>query len=345
MLLNKFCLSHVALNSLFKLVSMVWFGLFLGLGNSAYSGTLEYWRFNAKQSRLEIVTNDAVQPQAKLIANPTRLVIDLPDTFLGKPPQNQTIGSFVREVRTGQFNPQTSRIVIELGPEYTMRPREVRVRSLAPNRWFVQLPKLQPLADGVSPSNGPVAIAIPPSSTYPTTGTIIAIDPGHGGRDPGAIGRGGIQEKNLVLPIALEVAKVLEKRGMRAVLTRSGDRAVSLSSRVAQAEGANASAFVSIHANAISLSRPEVNGLETYYYQRGYWLGKSIHNSILRRLNIRDRSVRQARFYVLRKTSMPAVLVEVGFVTGQEDSQNLTNAAYRQRMAEAIAQGIVQYFR
>ncbi|MGF1479759.1 MAG: N-acetylmuramoyl-L-alanine amidase [Cyanophyceae cyanobacterium] len=330
--------------TLLKLMVTVLPGCFTLLTHSsaAWSGELEYWRFNAQLSRLEIITAEAVRPQVQLIGNPTRLVVDLPDTNLGQPPKSQMIGRFVKEVRVGQFNPQTTRMVVELG-EYTMRPQEIRVRSLAPNRWFVQLPKLQPLSERLPPANGAVVIAVFPPQPHPASRTVVAIDPGHGGVDPGAIGRDGIQEKNINLPIALEVAKILKQQGMQVELTRTGDHDVSLSSRVAQAERANAALFVSIHANAISLSRPEVNGLETYYYRSGVRLAQSIHNSILRRLDVRDRGVKQARFYVLRETSMPAVLVEVGFVTGSEDSRNLVNAAYRQRMAEAITAGIVQY--
>ena len=313
----------------------------LALCDSVFAGELEYWRFNARLSRLEIITDAAVRPNVQLIGNPTRLVVDLPNTDAGLS-KSQTIGSFVREIRVGQFTPQTARMVVELGADYTMRPREIKVRSLAPNRWFVQLPKLQPYSDQLPPANGSVAISVP-EPTSPTSGMIVAIDPGHGGRDVGAIGRGGLQEKNVIMPIASAVARQLQKQGVQTVLTRSSDRDVSLQSRVVQAEEANASIFVSIHANAISISRPEVNGLETYYYQSGQRLAQSIHNSILRRLSIRDRGVKQARFYVLRKTSMPAVLVEVGFVTGQEDSRNLSNPSYRQKMAEAIADGIIQY--
>jgi N-acetylmuramoyl-L-alanine amidase len=109
------------------------------------------------------------------------------------------------------------------------------------------------------------------------------------------------------------------------------------------AQRMNANLFVSIHANAISLSRPDVNGLETYYYSNGQRLARTIHNSILQSLDIRDRGVRTARFYVLRRTSMPSVLVEVGFVTGREDAAKLSDPTYRSQMAQAIARGILQY--
>ena len=111
------------------------------------------------------------------------------------------------------------------------------------------------------------------------------------------------------------------------------------------ANNIDADLFVSIHANAISLSRPDVNGLETYYYQNGRRLAEMIHWSILGGVEIDNRNIRRARFYVLRHSAMPAVLLEVGFLTGEIDSVRLQDPDHRRRMAEAIADGIVQYIK
>ncbi|ESA38077.1 n-acetylmuramoyl-l-alanine amidase [Leptolyngbya sp. Heron Island J] len=195
--------------------------------------------------------------------------------------------------------------------------------------------------------------ASPPSSPSPRLPTpaarqgevLIMIDPGHGGRDPGAVGRNGLLEKEINIFIARRLQSTLEQRGYRAALTRTQDVEVDLQPRVDIAERANATIFVSIHANAISLSRPEVNGLETYYFSTGRNLARAIHSSVLRSTDLRDRGVRQARFYVLRNTSMPAVLVETGFVTGREDATRFQSTAAREQIADAIAQGIIDYLR
>ncbi|MEM9806079.1 MAG: DUF3747 domain-containing protein [Cyanobacteria bacterium P01_D01_bin.56] len=173
---------------------------------------------------------------------------------------------------------------------------------------------------------------------------LVMIDPGHGGRDPGAVGN-GLLEKEINLFISRRVKRTLEQRGYRVAMTRNSDVEVDLQPRVDVAERANATVFVSIHANAISLSRPEVNGLETYYFSTGRRLAQTIQNSILRSTDLRDRGVRQARFYVLRNTSMPAVLVETGFITGREDSARFQSNAAREQIADAIAQGIIEYLR
>lgn len=173
----------------------------------------------------------------------------------------------------------------------------------------------------------------------------VVVDPGHGGRDVGAVGIGGIHEADIVLDIAQEVAAQLEEQGIQAILTRSDDREIDLAPRVNLAESINANLFVSIHANAINLSRPDVNGIETYYYDTGASLATSIHNSLVSATGMEDRGVRQARFYVLTRTSMPAVLVEVGFVTGREDAVKLSSSTFRNQIATGIVQGILQYVR
>ncbi|NJL23373.1 MAG: N-acetylmuramoyl-L-alanine amidase, partial [Leptolyngbyaceae cyanobacterium SM1_3_5] len=194
----------------------------------------------------------------------------------------------------------------------------------------------------------------PPPTTPTTPGTlptipngrvVIVIDPGHGGPDPGAIGIGGLRETDIVLDISRQVGAILERQGVSVVMTRTSERNLELEPRVQIADRANADLFVSIHANAISMSRPDVNGIETYFYgsSASQRLAQAIQSSIIRNVGGVDRGVRSARFYVLRNTDMPAVLVETGFVTGRDDARNLADPAYRSRMAAAIAQGILQY--
>ncbi|MEM6251507.1 MAG: DUF3747 domain-containing protein [Cyanobacteria bacterium P01_D01_bin.156] len=207
-------------------------------------------------------------------------------------------------------------------------------------------------AEGLDARIVQTTATVPPSNPSPSAPArpaqqgevLVMIDPGHGGRDPGAVGN-GLQEKEINLFISRRVRSTLEQRGYRVAMTRNSDVEVDLQPRVDIAERANATVFVSIHANAISLSRPEVNGLETYYFSTGRSLAQSIQSRVLRSTNLRDRGVRQARFYVLRNTSMPAVLVETGFITGREDSARFQSNAAREQIADAIAQGIIDYLR
>ena len=130
-------------------------------------------------------------------------------------------------------------------------------------------------------------------------------------------------------------------------MTRTTDIELDLQPRVDIAERARGTVFVSIHANAISLSRPDVNGVETFYYgsANGKRLADTIHSSFLNAIDIDDRRVREARFYVIRQTSMPAALLEMGFLTGAKDTLLLRNPEVRKRMARATAQGILKYLR
>ncbi|MGK7890016.1 MAG: N-acetylmuramoyl-L-alanine amidase [Leptolyngbyaceae cyanobacterium] len=615
------------------------------MASVAEAAELQFWRFNRDNNRLTFTTNEGVRPRAQLISDPTRVVIDLPGVTFNRATDSQFIGEGVREVRVGQFDAQTTRLVIELEPGYTVDPQQVRVQGSTPTQWLVQLPPLQlvdsmapvpvanppaaaptppptltptptltpssvpspppapaPVADPIAtptpgvpggatrldglritpdgllletegatpefevergrrrrhrhkllidlanttlspqftqteveldqfgveqltveqlevdddedpvvrltlerededqnwqvtpglfgglvmiptgniavrppsaiavpdratpeesptvedpasepitirrieltddntqltirangaianyasgwdrattdyqivipnarlrrnaldselPNNSPVArlqayeegdrviisflpasgvqlglinqpdnrvlalamqpagMAIPGLSTIPggpitlpqapNSRVVLVIDPGHGGRDPGAVGIGNLYEKHVVLPVSLEVAALLQQQGVQVVMTRSTDRTLDLQPRVDIAENANADLFVSIHANAISMSRPDVNGIETYYYSaQGLPLAQYIHNSLLQATGRRDRGVRQARFYVIRRTSMPAVLLEIGFVTGEDDAPLLATEAYRSLTARAIARGILQY--
>ncbi len=189
------------------------------------------------------------------------------------------------------------------------------------------------------------------TSDYPDPGTIpegqivIVLDPGHGGSDPGAVGIGGLSETDIVNPMSHRIRDLLEEQGVRVILTREDNRTVDLQPRVELANRLDANLFVSLHANAISMSRPDVNGIETYYFQSGQQLARTIHAHLLESTGGPDRGVRTARFYVLRHTRMPAVLLELGFVTGNQDARRLADPQYRERLSQAIARGILQYVR
>jgi N-acetylmuramoyl-L-alanine amidase len=189
----------------------------------------------------------------------------------------------------------------------------------------------------------PTTASTPQIPTIPQGQVVVVIDPGHGGRDPGAIGIGGLREKDINTTISNRVKQRLEAAGLAVLMTRNSDYWVGLEPRTDFANRAGADVFVSIHANAISMDRPDVNGLETYYYSTGQRLAQSIHNRVLRSTDLGDRGVRQARFYVLRHTAMPAVLVETGFLTGATDAARFRNPAAVNQIADAIAQGVLDY--
>ncbi len=197
------------------------------------------------------------------------------------------------------------------------------------------------------PSNPPPSFPtqpLPPGSlpSVPQGRYLVVIDPGHGGKDPGAIGLNGVQEKDVIMPISQYVKRYLEQQGVRVLMTRTSDYFVSLQGRTTMANRAGADLFVSIHANSMGKGRPDVNGFEIYYYGSP-GLSQSIHRQVVSSINVKDRRVRRSRFYVLRNSRMPSTLVETGFVSGYEDNAKLINPAFQQQMAQAIARGILEY--
>jgi N-acetylmuramoyl-L-alanine amidase len=178
---------------------------------------------------------------------------------------------------------------------------------------------------------------------------LVMLDPGHGGKDPGAIGLEGLREVDVILPVALQVAQILRKNGIEVKMTRNSDYFVGLEDRVTLSRQSGATLFVSIHANSID-NRPDVNGLELYHYNIGKSFAETVHRNVLEYVNkngffVADRRVRSARFLVLRKSSIPAILVETGYLTSETEAARLRRDDYRKVMAEGIAQGIMQYIK
>ena len=176
---------------------------------------------------------------------------------------------------------------------------------------------------------------------------LVVVDAGHGGRDVGAT-RNGIYEKDIVLAMSKQLGRILQQMGYSVIYTRTEDIELDLEPRVDIAENARASAFVSVHANSLGANASTVNGVETYHAP-GASLGKSlaefVHAQILAGTGANDRGVRSARFHVILKTSMPAVLVETGFITNPSEAAKLVDSAYQLRMAEAIARGVDQFLK
>ncbi|MFN6525995.1 N-acetylmuramoyl-L-alanine amidase [Nostoc sp. ChiSLP03a] len=262
-----------------------------------------------------------------------------------------------------RLQPQASNTVVVLvqpaGGVQIGQPQQIGDQLLVPiqgSRRVVTLPGRPPYAlPGLPPPNrGPFPDPNNPNPQFPrqpqrrvTNGRVVVIiDPGHGGKDSGALGIGGAREKDVILPIGKRLAEILQQNGVQVIMTRDSDYFVTLPGRVQLAERANADVFVSIHANSAGASRPDVNGLEVYYYDSGLDLARIVRSSILQSIStIKDRGVRRARFYVLRKSSMPSILVETGYMTGRQDMARLRTSAYQNQMAEAIARGVLQYLK
>jgi N-acetylmuramoyl-L-alanine amidase len=167
----------------------------------------------------------------------------------------------------------------------------------------------------------------------------VVIDPGHGGHDRGGIPGQRIAEKDMTLDVALRLRNVLSASGYNVVMTRSSDVFVSLGGRVAMANSYKNAVFVCIHFNATG--RSGASGIETYFYSReSLPLASAIHHYVTGWAPSENRGVRRRGYYVLRKTGIPAVLVECGFLTNPTEAAYAQSASYRQKLAEEIAAGV-----
>ncbi len=181
---------------------------------------------------------------------------------------------------------------------------------------------------------------------------IVVLDPGHGGKDSGAIGFGN-QEKDINLAIALRVGQILENRGVNVEYTRTDDTYLTLTELAEIANDLNAAIFVSIHCN--SATNSDANGTETYYYAPIdnydlFWqkaersrLANCIQDQLVDTLGRKDRGVKQDNFTVLVKTQMPSALTEISFMSNAEENALLVSSSYQARAAKAIAEGILEY--
>ena len=169
----------------------------------------------------------------------------------------------------------------------------------------------------------------------------VVIDAGHGGRDSGAR-RGYVLEKHLALDVSRRLERYLERRRVRCIQTRNRDTFLPLSERSRIANRQRGAVFVSVHFNWAYNSAS--SGTETFYY-RNYSLAHSIQTRVARKAGTPNRGTKRARFYVLRHTKIPAALVECGFISNFSDRRRCLDPRYRQKMAEAIGEGILSYSR
>jgi N-acetylmuramoyl-L-alanine amidase len=169
----------------------------------------------------------------------------------------------------------------------------------------------------------------------------VVIDPGHGGFDQGGIPGQRVPEKMVALDTAVRLQKLLQRAGLRTVMTRSTDLFVPLSVRSAIANSERDAIFVSIHYNASP--RSSAHGIETYSENnRGAVLAARIQQQLITRVSTENRGVRSAEYYVLRMCRLPAVLVECGFLTNPIEAQLALTSDYREKVAEQIAAGILE---
>lgn len=189
-------------------------------------------------------------------------------------------------------------------------------------------------------------------SGQPLKGKIIAVDAGHGGADPGAVGLTGTLEKDINLSLAKKLETLLTEKGAVVVMTRKDDSVYSdvkreeLDHRAELVKKKDAELFLSLQCNAVPNS--ELRGAQTFYYpdsEKGQQLAEAIQNRFIKTLKNTDReALTLSSAYIMSKLDIPAIMVEVGFLSNAEEEQLLNKEAYQEKIIAAIYGGITDYY-
>ncbi|KGE17762.1 N-acetylmuramoyl-L-alanine amidase family protein [Paenibacillus wynnii] len=301
------------------------------------------------ENRLIVASSGAVKPTVTTMNNPYRIVVDFPGTsfaadFTGGIGGISTNGGLqgkldvtgypqVAEVRYALFSntPTTVRFVIQMTGS---SPYQVVTDDISGLTTIdLNLP-----SSGVGPIGGITGGGKP----------IVVLDAGHGGTQPGAISVTKKMEKDFNLSVILKAASLLEQQGgVTVLLTRTDDRTLGLQDRVNIAKNANANIFVSLHANAMPSSTAnwnKVNGSETYYSRNeSLLLAQIMHKHLVAGTGLKDNGVRSKSLHVTRETTMPAVLLEAGYLTNSSDEASLYSEELQNNLAREIVAGIMEY--
>lgn len=321
--------------------------------------------------------------------NPDRMVIDLPRARLTKAARTKlAAGDFPAEVEVFPLRSGGVRVSLDLNAlaTYKLLPLTNPARLVLDLFSRSDANGQQPGPSSAAALNGASPSVLVPSRPVGSEIKTIVIDPGHGGKDPGAVGRRGTREKDITLNVSRYVRDLIRKHlGKRVLMTRDRDAFVALEDRAEFANKHGADLFVSIHVNAHP--RRSVKGLEIYYFgkasdrramevaarenrQNGISLDpnlefiladlrttKMVQDSLefawttsermVHRLDgrykVTNHGVKTAPFYVLRFTTMPSILAEIGYVSNPAEEKRLRSKAFQRRVAEAIFDGIKAY--
>jgi len=265
--------------------------------------------------RLALETTGPMEFKIREFKFPDRLAIDLIGAVFVPVKQDVSVnGTSVVAVRAAQFTatPPVTRVVV------TLKRKLNYVVSRSAGHLLVDL------------------------TTGSAQGHTVALDAGHGGRDPGAIGPTGLREAEVVLDVAQRVRDLLSQDGVRVLMIRDSDATVELDDRTRMAREGGATVYVSIHANAST--RAAVNGTETYYLTpQSLALAQMIQDELGAVLSIPSRGIRTANFIVLRDNDVPSVLVETAYISHADDEARLRDQEFRQEIAEAVHRAIMRF--
>jgi N-acetylmuramoyl-L-alanine amidase len=200
------------------------------------------------------------------------------------------------------------------------------------------------------PAKPPASSAAPVQASGALRGKVIVVDPGHGGSNPGAVAN-GVQEADINLAVSLKLRDQLQKAGATVIMTRQADSMVApagstngqdLAARVEMAEANQADLFIAVHSNDNEDS--QIAGTMTFFPSgKSDELAATVQSAVVSATNAVDKGTSPATFYVLSQTSMPSILIEMGFVSNPAEAARLNADDYQSQLALGIFNGIAQY--
>lgn len=293
-------------------------------------------------NRLLISASDSITPKIFTMSDPERIVIDLPQTAFSN---SFGLGQALDQSNNGQLEASNDASISSIRYSlFKKDPSTVRVVIDTHTRlnYKVDTSSQSTLLIDLSPIT-----ATPPTASVGSEGKkVVVIDAGHGDYATGTTGVSNTLEKNFNLAVALKVEAILKQQSkVDVVMTRSDDTYVTLNGRPKIANDIHADAFISIHANAATTKPSPVTGTESYYYNDlSLSLATIMHKHLVEATEFKDRGVKTNRFVVLKGAEMPATLLEIGFISNSEQEAILFTDSFQDRVAQAIVDGINDYF-
>ncbi len=362
------------------------FGLVALNVNATKIKGMRFWQ-SPDSTRVVLDVSDAIKPNVFTLSNPERMVIDIENSSLGFDPADLDIASeIVSHVRTSQTD-RSVRVVLDLKQAIEFNSFTLTPYQNYGHRLVIDLQTKQTKQ----------AASAPPAPKVATQNlqrdVVVAIDAGHGGEDPGALGNNGTKEKDIALKVAKELAELIDKQpGMKAVLIRKGDYFVSLRKRTDIARQNQADIFVSFHADGFHDKRAKgasvwvvspdgaqsemgrwleqrenesdlLGGVEslsdkdpilakvlldlstTYSVSASMSAATFVHDSLKTSVpKMHKNRVERASFVVLKMPDIPAMLVEMAFISNPNEEKLLNTHSHRQKIAKSVFNGLKQYF-
>jgi len=329
-------------------------------------------------TRVVVDLSGPVKYETGKLENPDRIYVDLQTATIT--PAKRTIpvdGKLIKKIRAAQFNETTVRIVLDVEQD-----SGYNVFCLSePDRIVIDISASDALP--LVRSSSDQSESVPLVKQLGLKIKTIVIDPGHGGKDTGAVSRTGLQEKHVVLDVAERLRSLLESKGSyRVHLTREADVFIPLEERTKFANQKGADVFISIHIN--SSERPTARGIETYYLslasdeearmtaalenassgktikdldnivryilrgskaKESRELARTVQSQLSQATGTNDRGIKRAPFIVLIGAQAPSILVELGFISSKQDELLLRGEEYKDKLARALMEAVENYVR